>query len=93
MTEVNIKEEMKLVDSYGNLYLLTPHQVRVMLGVGWACFFGDCLINILYYKFHPSSVDVDLTDQEARSEKMTLYVFGFQWKTQSTTGEEGKIFK
>ena len=95
MTVLNIKDGMILVDTYGNKSPLDGHTVSVMLGVGWACFLGSWLINILYYKFHPSSVDLDLTDPEALSEKMKLYVFGrdvFDRKTQSPTGLEGKIF-
>ena len=45
-------------DIYGNYHNLTPHHVRVMLGVGWACFLGSWLINIAYYKFHPSAVEM-----------------------------------
>ena len=62
---------MKIKDIYGNAHDLTPHHVRVMLGVGWACFIGTWLINIAFYKFHPSKVDVfSLYD------KKKLYVFG-----------------
>ena len=58
-------------DTYGNDHDLKPHNIIVMMAVGWACFLGSWLINIAYYKFHPSAVDVfDL------SEKKKLYVFG-----------------
>ena len=62
---------MKIIDTYGNDHPLTPHQVRVMLAVGWACFLGSWLVNIAYYKFHPSSVDVF-----SLNDKMELYVLG-----------------
>ena len=62
---------MTIKDIYGNAHDLTPHHVRVMLGVGWACFLGSWLINIAYYKFHPSAVDVF-----SFSNKRKLYVFG-----------------
>ena len=62
---------MKIIDTYGNDHPLTPHQVRVMLAVGWACFLGSWLVNIAYYKFHPSSVDVF-----SPQDKMELYVLG-----------------
>ena len=62
---------MTIKDIYGNAHDLTPHHVRVMLGVGWACFLGSWLINIAYYKFHPSAVDVF-----SFSDKKKLYVFG-----------------
>ena len=62
---------MTIKDIHGNAHALTPHQVRVMLAVGWACFLGSWLVNIAYYKFHPSAVEVfDL------SEKKKLHVFG-----------------
>ena len=70
-TGLNIKDGMTIKDIYGNAHDLTPHHVRVMLGVGWACFLGSWLINIAYYKFHPSAVEVlSLYD------KKKLYVFG-----------------
>ena len=59
-TELNIVERrtIKIKDIYGNDHDLTPHHVRVMLVVGWACFLGSWLINIAYYKFHPSAVEM-----------------------------------
>ena len=71
LTELNLREGMKIIDTYGNDHPLTPHQVRVMLAVGWACFLGSWLVNIAYYKFHPSSVDVF-----SPQDKMELYVLG-----------------
>ena len=71
LTELNLREGMKFIDTYGNDHPLTPHQVRVMLAVGWACFLGSWLVNIAYYKFHPSSVDVF-----SPQDKMELYVLG-----------------
>ena len=62
---------MKIKDIYGNDHNLSQHHVIVMLAVGWACFLGSWLVNIAYYKFHPSAVEVfDLSD------KWKLYVFG-----------------
>merc|ERR1711874_676970 len=43
-----------------------------MLGVGWACFLGSWLINIAYYKFHPSAVEMS----PLSNDKKTLFVFG-----------------
>ena len=62
---------MKIKDIYGSDHELTPKHVNVMLVVGWACFLGSWLINIAYYKFHPSAVDVF-----SLSDKRKLYVFG-----------------
>ena len=62
---------MTIKDIYGNEHDFRPHHVRVMLAVGWACFLGSWLINIAYYKFHPSAVDVF-----SLSDKRKLFVFG-----------------
>ena len=86
---------MKIKDIYGKDHDLTPHHVGVMLGVGWACFLGSWLINIAYYKFHPSAVDVF-----SLSDKGKLYVFGRDVFQSSRNKEEpshddieGGIFK
>ena len=70
-TGLNIREGMTIKDIDGIDHDLTPHHVHVMLGVGWACFLGSWLINIAYYKVHPSAVDVF-----SFSNKRKLYVFG-----------------
>ena len=62
---------MTIKDIYGNEHELTPHHVHVMLGVGWACFLGSWLVNIAYYKFHPSAVEVF-----SLSDKKKLFIFG-----------------
>ena len=69
-TGLNIGEIIQITDIYGNAHDLTPHHVRVMLGVGWACFLSSWLINIAYYKFHPSAVVFSLSD------KRKLFMFG-----------------
>ena len=59
-------------DTYGNDHDLKPLNIIVMLAVGWACFLGSWLINIAYYKFHPSAVEMDPRSDD----KKTLFVFG-----------------
>ena len=62
---------MTIKDIHGNDHELTQHHVIIMLAVGWACFLGSWLVNIAYYKFHPSAVEIfDLSD------KKTLFVLG-----------------
>ena len=85
---------MKIKDIYGNDHNLSQHHVIVMLAVGWACFLGSWLVNIAYYKVHPSAVEVfDLSD------KRKLYVFGkdvfcSENKEQKSKGDvEGNILK
>ena len=70
-TGLNISEGMTIKDIYGDDHDLSPDHVHVMLAVGWACFLGSWLINIAYYKFHPSAVDVF-----SLSDKGKLYMFG-----------------
>ena len=62
---------MTIKDISGNAHALTPHHVRVMLAVGWTCFLGSWLVNIAYYKFHPSAVEMF-----SFSDKKILWVFG-----------------
>ena len=71
--EIGKKEtiKIKMKDTYGNDHDLEPLNIIVMLAVGWACFLGSWLINIAYYKVHPSAVDVF-----SLSDKKKLYVFG-----------------
>ena len=62
---------MTITDISGNDHPLRRPHVIVMLAVGWACFLGSWLVNIAYYKVHPSAVDVF-----SLSDKWKLYVFG-----------------
>ena len=70
-TGLKIERGMKIKDSYGNEHALRPYHVIVMLTVGWACFLGSWLVNVAFYKFHPSAVDIF-----SLSDKKKLYVFG-----------------
>ena len=63
---------MTIKDIDGIDHDLTPHHVHVMLGVGWACFLGSWLINIAYYMFHPSAVEMDPRSDD----KKKLFMFG-----------------
>ena len=96
-TILNIGEKIKMKDIYGNDHDLTSHHVRVMLAVGWACFLGSWLINIAYYKFHPSGVEV--FSLSALSDKKKLYILGKdrlaspKRNNRRTSGVEGRIFK
>ena len=73
-TGLNIKEEMSIKDIYGSPHDFTKHHLDVMIGVGWACFLGSWIVNILYYKFHPSAVE--MSSLSSFSDKKLLYVFG-----------------
>ena len=69
----NIKEGMTITDVNGQKQDFPQNTVNVMIGVSWACFIGSWLINIAYYKFHPSSVDVFSLD--VFSKKRLSYIF------------------
>ena len=48
-------------------------QVRVMMAVGWMAFMGSWLMNVLFYKVHPSSVDFS---KKGMREKLFIHVQG-----------------
>ena len=62
---------MTITDISGNDHPLRRPHVIVMLAVGWACFLASWMVNLAYYKVHPSAVDVF-----SLSDKRKLYVFG-----------------
>lgn len=69
----NMTEGMKIKDVDGQKQDFPKITVYFMIGVGWACFVGSWLINIAYYKFHPSSVDVFSLD--VFSKERLSYIF------------------
>ena len=64
---------MVLIDSTGRENNLTSNNVYTILGIGWASFFLAFLMNLVYYKFHPSIVDFH--PRRFRN-RIVLYVFG-----------------
>ena len=64
---------MKLIDVNGDPHRLTPDQVITMIIVGWAAFLLAGVMNIAYYKVHPSSVDFSLS---RLYKKMFIYLLG-----------------
>ena len=83
---------MSIKDVHGNPHKFTKNHLDVMIGVGWACFIVSWMVNIAYYKFHPSAVEMF-----EFSDKKILWVFGknvFNSErniTQSSAGIEGEI--
>ena len=55
-----------------NVHLCIP-QVRMMMAVGWMAFMGSWLMNVLFYKVHPSSVDFS---KKGMREKLFIHVQG-----------------
>ena len=70
---VNVTDEMKLIDVNGNPHVMTPRQVGVMIIIGWASFLLAWIMNIMFYKVHPSSVDFSLS---GLCKKMFIYICG-----------------
>ena len=72
-TELYISHDMKLVDTNGYSHELTPHQVRVMMTIGWLAFFFSCIMNISFYAVHPSMVDLSLMKLKR---KCSIHIYG-----------------
>ena len=85
-TAVNMRERMTIKDLYGNEHDLSKHSVGVMIGAGWAFFIISWIINVGYYKFHPSSVEVF-----SLKDKKILYVFGRRFPRLKETKKEENI--
>ena len=63
-------------------------QVRVMMAVGWMAFLGSWLMNILFYKVHPSAVDCSM---KGVREKLFIHVQGkkrFLWGYRNAKSEK-----
>ena len=72
-TELYISNDMKLVDTNGYSHELTPHQVRMMMTIGWLTFFLSWIMNISFYAVHPSMVDFNLLKMRG---KCSVYILG-----------------
>ena len=70
---VNVTDEMKLIDVNGNPHVMTPSQVSAMIIIGWTSFLFAWIMNIMFYKVHPSSVDFSLS---GLCKKMFIYICG-----------------
>ena len=70
-----MRPEMKLIDVNGDPHRLTPDQVITMIIVGWAASLLAGVMNIAYYKVHPSSVDFSLS---RLYKKMFIYLLGMK---------------
>ena len=81
-----MRDDMTIKDLYGNEHDLSKHSVGVMIGAGWAFFIISWIINVGYYKFHPSSVEVF-----SFSDKKILYVFGVKFLWSEETKKEENI--
>jgi len=64
---------MRLIDVNGFPHELTEHQVKMMITIGWLTFLAAWVMNICFYKTHPSAVDFS---PKRFKDKMFIYIFG-----------------
>ena len=82
---------MKLIDVNGNAHKLTPQQVIGMIIVGWVAFLLAGVMNIAYYKVHPSAVDFS---PSRLWKKMFIYLLGKKMSLwQGRTRQQGLIIR
>ena len=68
-----MSDDMKLIDVHGVEHKLARHHINWMISVGWLSFFLAAVLNIIYYKLHPSAVDFNLGRMGT---KLFLNIFG-----------------
>ena len=64
-----------------------------MMAVGWMAFLGSWLMNVLFYKVHPSSVDFS---KKGMREKLFIHVQGekrYLWGYKDSKGETHCIIR
>ena len=71
--EASLSDNMRLIDVNGNPHPMTKFQVRMMIMIGWLAFLLAMLMNLLFYKVHPSFVDFS---PKRFKDKCFIYVFG-----------------
>ena len=64
---------MRLIDVNGNHHPMTKFQVRMMIMIGWLSFLLAAMMNVMFYKVHPSFVDFN---PKRLQEKCFIYFFG-----------------
>ena len=72
-TLASVSPNMRLIDVNGLPHELTELQVWMMITIGWLTFIAAWVMNICFYKTHPSSVDFS---PKRFTEKMFIYIFG-----------------
>ena len=82
----NLSDSMRLIDVNGISHPMTKFQVKMMILTGWLAFLLAAVMNIVFYKVHPSFVDFSLNRYK---EKGLIYLFGRQLVFLG----KGKIFK
>ena len=70
---LSVTDEMKLLDVTGAEKKLTRSDVHWMMVTGWISFIIAWVLDIIYYKLHPSAVDFN---PNRLRRKLSLYVLG-----------------
>ena len=68
-------DDMKLIDVNGYEHDLTKRQVRIMYMLGFSAFILSSIMNLCYYKVHPSGVDFR---PKTFNEKCFIYFLGMK---------------
>ena len=71
--EAGLSDSMRLIDMNGSPHPLTKFQVRMMIMIGWLAFLLAGLMNVLFYKVHPSFVDFS---PKRFKDKCFIYILG-----------------
>ena len=80
---------MRLIDVNGNPHPMTKLQVRMMILIGWLAFLLAALMNIFFYKVHPSFVDFK---PKRFKEKCFIYLLGRKiFSTKASLRGKGNI--
>ena len=96
---MKITDDMKLIDVNGAKHEFKRSHVYMMLNVGWSFFFIAWILNIIYYKLHPSAVDFRFARVKEKFQEYKRLVFGNgngskssgdNEKTRKRTPEENK---
>ena len=80
---------MRLIDVNGLEHELTEHHVRMMITIGWLTFLAAWVMNICFYKTHPSAVDFS---PKRFRDKMFIYIFGRKYNLICSDCCRGEIF-
>ena len=72
-TEIFMTDDMKLIDINGYKHDMTKRQVRIMYTLGFIAFILSWIMNLCYYKVHPSAIDFR---PKTFKEKCFIYVLG-----------------
>ena len=66
-------DDMKLIDVNGYKHDMTKRQVRIMYTLGFIAFILSWIMNLCYYKVHPSAIDFR---PKTFKEKCFIYILG-----------------